>query len=159
MSTESPIEPKEIEELNKIVEGHGAKPESMLQILLDINNRFNYLPEEMLRILSERVGMPLAQVYSIATFFKAFSLTPRGRHIINVCQGTACHVKGGQKVNRRVEHELKIKDGETTGDRRYTMDNVRCLGCCSLAPVMVIDGETYSRLSSEKIPKILKQYE
>ena len=157
--SENLLQEQELQELEKIISLHGAKPESMLQILLDINNRFNYLPEPVLRYLSEKVGVPPAQVYSIATFFKAFSLTPRGRHVINICQGTACHVKGGQKVNQRMERELKIADGQTTNDQRFTMDNVRCLGCCSLAPVMVIDGETYSRLTPNKIPDILKVYE
>ena len=151
--------PVDLAFIDEVIGRYGGKADYTLQMLLDINNEFNYLPEEALRHLGDKVGMPQVQVYSLATFFKAFSLEPRGRHIISMCLGTACHVKGGAQIAKRLTRDLGIEDGETTEDMRYSLSSVRCLGACALAPVMVIDGETHSKLTVDDLPDILDGYE
>jgi len=105
-----------------------------------------------------RMNVPLTRVYSISTFYKAFSLKPRGKHLINVCLGTACHVRGGMKILERLERELGIKNEETTYDEKFSLKSVRCVGCCGLAPVIVIDNEFHGNLTQEMIPKVLAKY-
>jgi NADH-quinone oxidoreductase subunit E len=145
--------------IDAIVENYNGEVGQLIGILQDIQSSHNYLPKEALIRVSERLGIPLSQIFGVVTFFRAFSLRPRGRHQINVCLGTACHVRGGVRILDKLERDLGIKAGETTHDRRFTVDTVRCLGCCSLAPVMVIDEDTYGRLSQGGLPKLLKTYE
>jgi NADH-quinone oxidoreductase subunit E len=156
-ATEEP--PVDMEFVDQVIDRYGAQPHFALQMLLDINNEFNYLPQAALRHMAQRVKMAPSNLYSIATFFKAFSLKPRGRHIISLCLGTACHVNGAPKLFNRIKSELGIDDGETTEDMRFSLGTVRCLGACALAPVMVIDGETHSRLAPDQLPDILNDYE
>jgi NADH:ubiquinone oxidoreductase subunit E len=117
-----------------------------------------YLPKEVLIEISAKLDIPASQVYSVATFFKAFTLKPRGRHMISVCLGTACHVRGATDILSKLERDLGIEEGSTTEDIRFSLETVRCVGCCSLAPVVVIDKDTYGRLSQQKVPDILEQY-
>lgn len=142
-----------------VIDSFGGDLSQLIGILQDIQSHFNYLPREALVRVSERLEIPISQVYSVATFFKAFSLKPRGRHQINVCLGTACHVRGGARILGKLERDLKVEAGETTEDLRFTLDSVRCLGCCSLGPVVVIDNDTYGRLNQERVAKLLDQYE
>jgi len=131
---------------------------ALIAILQDLQKRFNYLPQELLRYVALRMNVPLTRVYGISTFYKAFSLKPRGKHLIDVCLGTACHVRGGMKILERLERDLGIKNGETTYDEKFSLKSVRCVGCCGLAPVVVIDDEFHGKLNQEMIPKILAKY-
>ncbi|MBU0514485.1 MAG: NAD(P)H-dependent oxidoreductase subunit E [Proteobacteria bacterium] len=151
--------PVDMEYVDQVIDRYGGQAHFALQMLLDINNEFNYLPQQALRHLARRVDMAPSNLYSIATFFKAFSLVPRGRHIISICLGTACHVKGQPQNYKRLQSDLAIEDGETTEDMRFSLQSVRCLGACALAPVMVIDDDTHSRLAPDQMLDILDTYE
>jgi NADH-quinone oxidoreductase subunit E len=130
----------------------------LVSILQDVQAELFYLPEEALKEVSRGLQVPLSRVYSVATFFKAFSLKPRGRHLINVCLGTACHVRGAVKVLDGIERKLGIKSGDTTQDSRYTLETVNCLGACALGPMVVIDGKYHGEMSSDKVDSLLDSY-
>jgi NADH:ubiquinone oxidoreductase subunit E len=132
---------------------------SLISILLDVQDVYNYLPEEALALVAEKLNIPLIKVYSAATFYKVFSLTPRGKHIINICVGTACHVRGGRRLVERVEKVLDIGVGETTEDMQFTLETVRCLGACALGPVVVVDGEYHGQMSTKKMDALIQHYE
>ncbi|MCX7983123.1 MAG: NAD(P)H-dependent oxidoreductase subunit E [Syntrophales bacterium] len=130
----------------------------IIAILQDIQGVYNYLPKEALSVISEEMDVPLSRVYEIATFYNSFSLKPRGKHMIEICAGTACHVQGAANILDRFERELGIKRGETTQDGLFTLEEVRCLGCCSLAAVVRLDGNIYPFVKQDDIPRILKKY-
>ena len=132
---------------------------SLISILLEIQSEYNYLPKEALIKVSEKLNIPLIHVYSVATFYKSFSLKPRGKHLITVCLGTACHVRGAPDVLNEIGNQLKIDVGETTPDNNFTLETVRCLGTCAIGPVITIDGKYYGQMNSKKIQSILKKYE
>lgn len=141
-----------------IIDKYNADKRQLISILQDIQAELYYLPRETLIQVSDTMDIPLSQVYSVATFFKAFSLTPRGKHLINVCLGTACHVRGASKVLEQIERSLKISRGETTGDSKFTLETVNCIGCCALGPVVNIDGEYFGQMSVGKVDSLLAQY-
>lgn len=145
-------------EVDRIVEQHDSRVTASIGILQDIQNRFSYLPEEALGRLAERLGVPLSRVYSLATFFKAFSLKPRGEHLICVCLGTACHVRGAPRLLDEVQRQLGVRPGETTEDNRFTLEAVNCLGACALGPLMVIDGEYHGNMDAKKLESVLNEY-
>jgi len=145
--------------INKIMEQYGKKQSGLIPILQDIQKHKGYLPQEELSLVAKELKVPLSRLYSLATFYKVFSLAPRGRHTINVCLGTACHVKGGAKLLDKLKRDLEINPGETTKDKRFTLEAVRCVGCCGLAPVVVIDGDFHGKLNQKKLEKVLKKYE
>lgn len=145
-------------DLEKVINKYKAEKGGIISVLQEINREYGYLPEDALKLVAKKMDVPLIQVYSIATFYTAFSLKPRGRHLINVCLGTACFVKGGNRILEKLERELGIKAGETTKELRYSLDTVHCIGCCSLAPVIRIDEDAYGRLKQEKVPEILKKH-
>lgn len=128
----------------------------LVSVLQDIQREYYYLPKEILVDVSQALNLPLSQIFSVATFFKAFSLEPRGRHLVNVCVGTACHVRGATRVLESIERETGIKSGETDADLKFSLEAVNCLGCCALGPVMVVDGEYHGKLSTAKVAEILK---
>jgi len=128
-------------------------------ILQDVQKEFNYLPREALIAVSEGLQTPLSEIFGIATFYKSFSLIPRGRHLIQVCLGTACHVRGGKRVLEFLERDLDIKEGETTPNLRFSLESVNCLGACALGPVMVVDGKYFGHVKLDKVENILKDYE
>lgn len=130
----------------------------LVSILRDIQAEYGYLPQEALARVGGCLGVPVSQVYGVATFFKAFSLKPRGRHVINVCLGTACHVRGGIKILEKLERNLQINRGETTPDARFTLETVNCIGACALGPMMTIDGKYHGQLTAEKVDAVLKKY-
>ncbi|HTF99393.1 MAG TPA: NADH-quinone oxidoreductase subunit NuoE [Nitrospirota bacterium] len=132
---------------------------NLISILHEVQSHYNYLPEDALRHLSKKTGVPVTRLYSIATFYHFFSLTPKGKHQVRVCLGTACHVKGGQRILDEMKRKLGVEEGETTPDMKYTLDAVRCIGACSLAPVMVVDNDTHSNVTSKKALDILKKYD
>ena len=147
-------------ELDNIIEtDFNNDSENLIMILQAIQGHYNYLPGPALRYLSGKIGVPLSQIYGVGTFYSTFSLEPRGRNIVSVCLGTACHVRGAEKVKERIEESLKITDGETTDDMRYTFESVRCIGCCSLGPVVKINEDIYGRITVAEIDKILEKYE
>jgi len=148
----------EVSKIDSVIEQYGAKESALLAILQDIQSEEKYLPKESLEYVSQKMGIPLAQVFRLATFYNALSLKPRGRHKVDVCLGTACHVRGGEKILDKMERDLGISVGETTKDKRFTLESVHCVGCCSLGPVAVIDGEVFGRLAQDKVPALLKEF-
>ena len=134
------------------------KPENIIEMMHDIQSEFNYLPKDILFKFSEYTKVPVSKIYSIASFYNAFSLDPKGKHRISVCMGTACHVQGAQKVLDNFKTKLKINEGETTEDLKYSLDAVRCVGCCGLAAVITIDKDLYGQVRLGKLDKILKSY-
>jgi NADH:ubiquinone oxidoreductase subunit E len=134
-------------------------PENIIMILQDITARYNYLPEVALSYVAKKLNMPKSHIFSVATFYKAFSLTPRGKYIINVCTGTACHVRGAEKIKETIEERLHIHEGETTEDLMFTLDTVRCLGCCALGPVITVNEKSHGGLDRKKTASLIEQYE
>jgi len=128
----------------------------LVSVLQDIQAEYNYLPKEALVQVSQGLDIPLSQVYSVATFFKAFSLKPRGRHLINVCLGTACHVRGAVRILEEIERELNIKPRETTEDFKYTLETVNCVGACALGPIVIVDGKYSGQMKSNKVKPLLE---
>lgn len=147
-----------ISEIREVIASHPGPEGRLLSILEAIQQKRRYLPEEDLRIVAQELKIPLSRVYGVATFYGAFSLEPKGKHLISVCHGTACHVRGAGQLTECLEKVLGIKEGETTADGLFTLESVRCLGCCSLSPVISIDGTTYGRVKPEQIPEIIAHY-
>jgi NADH-quinone oxidoreductase subunit E len=141
-----------------IIKRYDGDKTAMIAILQDVQEEFRYLPKEALSSISKQMEVPLTRIYEIATFYNAFSLKPRGRNLIEVCAGTACHVQGAANLMDRMERDLKISCGETTKDKKFTLAEVRCLGCCSLAPVARISGNIHPNLTQDQIPKVLTNY-
>jgi NADH:ubiquinone oxidoreductase subunit E len=133
--------------------------ENLIMILQAIQRRYNYLPKPAMTYLSAKIGVPYSKIYEVATFYSTFSLEPRGRNIISICLGTACHVRGAERIRERLHDSLKIADGQTTDDGRYTLESVRCIGCCSLGPVLKINEDMHGRIGTDEVEKVLGQYE
>jgi NADH-quinone oxidoreductase subunit E len=165
MNTAQPMENVQTDdidyiELDRIIEEeYDNDAENLIMILQAIQRCYNYLPRPALDYLSTKIDIPLSKIYGVATFYSTFSLEPRGRNIVSICLGTACHVRGAERVKERIQEALCICDGETTTDMRFTLESVRCIGCCSLGPVMKINEDIHSRIASDKVGKILDQYE
>lgn len=153
------LAPEELESIRRMVaDDFGNDPGNLIMILQAVNGRYKYLPQAALREVSASLGVPLSRIYGIATFYKAFSLEPRGIHTIKICVGTACHVRGAARLKDRLEDALHVGEGQTTDDRRFTLETVRCVGCCSLGPVVMIDEDTYSRTDSQTVIGALDHY-
>ena len=158
--TEVPLESKVKECVDRILAQYdGQTSESLLTILQQVNRQYRYLPRDIIEYLAQKLDLPVAAILRVATFYNVFSLKPRGVHTINVCMGTACFVKGSGVLLEKLKRELQIDDGETTKDQCFTLETVRCIGCCALAPAVRIDGETYANVRQREIPLILKKYE
>lgn len=149
----------EKEKVDQIIDKHNGDPGSLIQIMLDIQGEHNWLPKEALEYVAERLQVPLTRVQHIATFYKAFSLVPKGRHGVHICVGTACHVRGAQRVLDAVEDLTGIKPGETDLDLKFSLETVNCLGCCALGPVVEIDGKTHGKMAPAVMADVLKNYE
>lgn len=145
--------------IDNIIDRYQGEEGILIQVLLDVQHEYNWLPEDAMRRISDRLGVAFSEVYRVASFYKAMSLTPRGRHLIRVCLGTACHVRGGPRVLDKVEQALDINAGETTQDMKFTLERVNCLGCCALGPVIVVDGEAHGNLGPAKVEEILSRYD
>jgi NADH:ubiquinone oxidoreductase subunit E len=146
-------------ELDRIIdEEFDNDPENLVMILQAIQRLYNYLPRAALDYLAIKIGLPLSRIYGVATFYSTFSMKPRGRNIISICRGTACHVRGSAKVHEKVRQLLGIEDGETTPDGCFTLETVRCVGGCSLGPMVKINEEMIGRLTADQIKKILDSY-
>jgi len=144
--------------VSEILTRYQGDSSSIIAILQDIQEDFSYLPPPVLKFVSHELGIPLSRILSLATFYKAFSLKPKGKHPIHVCLGTACHVRGAQRIIEKFERDLGIKSGETSADREFSLDAVRCVGCCGLAPVVMIGEEVHGKVTQTKIPALLKKY-
>jgi len=136
---------------------YNYKTSNIIQILQDIQAKFNYLPKEALEYVSQRLKIPLSKIYSIATFYAAFSLNPRGKHLCTVCMGTACHVRGAQSILNEFERRLGINSGKTTKDMEHTLETVNCLGCCAIGPIVVYDGKYHGEFKLKDVAKLLKK--
>lgn len=145
--------------VESLIDSYVDKKEQLISLLQDVQAEFNYIPQDVLVKISQKLELPLSQVFSVATFFQAFSLKPRGRHTITVCLGTACHIRGGQRLVDKMERDFGLKPGETTEDQRFSLETANCLGCCALGPVVVVDGKYESKVNPDKLGKILKNYE
>ena len=141
--------------VDKIVAGYDAQPSALLAILQDIQKQQNWLPREALERVAEKLSVPVTRVYGMATFFRAFSLKPRGKHICTVCLGTACHVRGAPKLVEKLERDLKVQAGETTADMNITLETVNCVGACALGPLVILDGEYHGNMASAKLDKVM----
>jgi len=144
------------ETLDAILDRYDRNPAQLIPILQDVQREENYLPRETLELISQKLGIPIVRVYAVATFYKAFSLKPRGKHIIQVCMGTACHVRGGVRVLDKIERDFGVGPGETTEDMAFTLETVNCLGACALGPIVVVDGEYHGMMTPPKWDKIYK---
>ena len=150
---------KEItEKAQQIIDKYKGDPTSLIAILLDYQEAFSYLPREALAEVSKSMEIPLPRVYSIATFFKAFSLKQKGKYSIQVCMGTACHVRGADKIAEKFERELEVKTGDTTKDLQFSLQKVYCVGCCGLAPVVMVNEDVHAKITLQKIPAVVKKY-
>ncbi len=149
----------DIERIDAIIDRHGGGENSLIQVLLEIQREQHWLPSQVLGRVSERLGVPLARIQHVATFYKTFSLVPKGRHEIHICMGTACHVRGAQRVLDKVEDATGIQPGETDLELKFSLETVNCVGCCALGPVMEIDGKTHGKLSPADTADVLGSYE
>lgn len=145
--------------IETILRRHPQDPSSIIQVLLDVQNEYYYVPRDVLDYVSRYLDVPVSRTYHLATFYKAFSLKPKGKYPIAVCTGTACHVQGAIKIMEQIERELNIKEGETTADKKFSLESVRCLGCCGLAPVVTVGKNLHGKVPSSKVAKMLKQYQ
>ena len=144
---------------NDIIDKYEGKRTALISILHDIQDRFHYLPEKSLKKVARRLEMDLPEIYGVATFYKAFSLTPRGKHAVTLCLGTACHVRQGPKILAEVRRVLGIEPGQTTPDRQFSLNAVNCLGVCAIGPVMVLDGKFFGEMSPLKARRILGKFQ
>lgn len=147
------------ESIEAIIDRYQHDKGQLVAILQEVQSEYHYLQKDALEKVSEVMGIPMSQIYSVATFFKAFSLKPRGRHLINVCLGTACHVRGATKVLEKVERDLEIDRGETTPDLKFTLETVNCVGACALGPMVIVDGEYSGQMKVDKVETLLNQYD
>ncbi len=148
----------DIKRVDAIVDAHGCNRDSLISILQDVQAEYCYLPEDVIRRVAVRLRLPVIQVYGVATFFKAFSLKPRGEHLVHVCLGTACHVRGAPAVLDEVKRQLDVEAGETTRDMKFTLETVNCLGACALGPILVVDGKYQGQMRPGKVKGTFKQY-
>lgn len=149
---------EKMEKLEHILIEHKNQQGALMPVLHETQELFGYIPEEVQKRISEVLNIPLAEIYGVATFYSRFTLKPRGKYTISVCLGTACYVKDSQGVLDRLEEELKVAAGETTEDGKFTLEATRCLGCCGLAPVMMINEDVFGKLVPDDIAEILKKY-
>ena len=149
----------DIERIDQIIDKHQGEASSLIQVLLEIQSENHWLPKAALERVSEKLHVPISRIQHIATFYKAFSLVPRGRHEVHICMGTACHVRGATRILDTVQDLIGIKPGEMDLDLKFSLETVNCLGCCALGPVMEINGKTHGKLSPAETLDVLKSYD
>jgi len=140
--------------LETILDNRRSQPQQLIEVLQDVQEAFGYIPEDVMTTVSKELGVPVIEVYQVANFYKAFSLSPRGRHIITVCMGTACHVRGAPRLLDDVKGQLNIEPGQTTQDNLFTLQRVNCLGACALGPIVVLDGKYHRNMTPNKLRKL-----
>jgi len=145
-------------QIDAIIKRYGSDREALLMIMQDISDLYNYVPPEVVPVLVDRLGVRESLIYSVATFYKTISLVPRGKYIVHVCTGTACHVRGAEKIMEALEGELHVGQGETTADGMFTIEGVRCIGCCASGPVITVNKETHGGLDRSQALEILENY-
>jgi NADH-quinone oxidoreductase subunit E len=145
--------------VDEIIDRYEGERGGLIQLLLDIQSELKWIPKEAIERINQRLNIPVSQIYRVASFYKAMSLTPKGKHVVSVCLGTACHVRGGPRIMDRAKESLGINAGETTPDMMFTLERVNCLGCCALGPVLVVDGEYHGKMAPGKVKEILKNYD
>lgn len=145
--------------IDQIIDKYVNEEGVLIQLLLDIQREFNWIPKEAIKRISERLKIPYSQIFRVASFYTALSLKPIGRHLVRVCVGTACYVRGGPRILNSLEIKLGIKSGETTEDDKFTLETVNCLGCCALGPVIEIDKQYFGKLNAAKLDKLLASYD
>jgi NADH-quinone oxidoreductase subunit E len=155
----SDISEEMLEKINAVITTHKSTPGAVITVLRECQDIVGYLPLELIDYISEGLSISRSEVFGVATFYSLFSMEPKGKHIIKCCLGTACYVKGIKEVMIRVSNEYQLEEGQTTPDRRFSLEAVRCLGACGLAPVVVVDGDTHGAVSSDKVIDILERYE
>ncbi len=145
--------------LESILSRYEGESADLIPVLQDIQDSYNYLPQDELTLVADRLNVPLTQIYSVATFYKMFSLVPKGEHQLKVCLGTTCHLRGGQRLVDSLSSRLGCEVGYTTKDGAFSLETVGCLGSCAQAPVMMIDDKYFARVTVDKVPKVLKLYQ
>ncbi len=150
--------PEQLDKLNKIIEKHKGKPGGLIPVLEEAQVSLEYLPMSVQKKIAKELNLPLSRVYGVVTFYSFFTMTPRGKHTVRVCLGTACYVRGGKAIAETLQKEFGINDGETTPDRMFTLETIRCLGACGLGPVVVVDEDVHGRMKPSKVKEILAQY-
>jgi len=150
--------PEQIAKLNKIIEKHKGKPGGLIPVLEEAQVALEYLPVSVQKKIARELNLPVSRVYGVVTFYSFFTMTPRGKHTVRVCLGTACYVRGGKALSETLQKEFGISEGETTPDRMFTFESVRCLGACGLGPVVVVDEDVHGRVKPSKVKEILNQY-
>ncbi|MDD2672373.1 MAG: NAD(P)H-dependent oxidoreductase subunit E [Syntrophales bacterium] len=150
--------PEQIEKLDRIIRKFKGKPGGLIPVLEEAQMVLDYLPVSVQERIAGGLNLPLAQVFGVVTFYSFFTMTPRGKHTVRVCLGTACYVRGGKTISESLEKEFGIKEGETTPDRMFTFETVRCLGACGLAPVIVVDENVHGKVKSAKLKETLQKY-
>ncbi|MEA2013781.1 MAG: NAD(P)H-dependent oxidoreductase subunit E [Thermodesulfobacteriota bacterium] len=150
--------PKQIKELDGIIEEHKGQPGGLIPVLERAQELLGFLPIPVQKRVGRKLDIPFSHVYGVVTFYSFFTMQPRGKHTVRVCLGTACYVRGGKKIAKNVEALLGIKEGETTPDRMFTYETIRCLGACGLGPVVVVDENVHGRVKPDKLKNILQQY-
>jgi NADH-quinone oxidoreductase subunit E len=148
----------DLKKVEGVIDKYKGEGGALIAILQDVQAEYNYLPPDALKSVADKLNVPLISVYGIATFYRAFSLKPRGKHLVTVCLGTACHVRGAKRILAEVQKRLNVKRGETTEDKTFTLETVNCLGCCAIGPVVVVDGEYYGQTTTAKVDPILEKY-
>jgi len=149
----------DLSQVDSIIEPYLGRKEMVIPILQKVQEHFGYLPRPAMEHVSRRMRIPLSRLYGVTTFYAQFKLKPRGRNIIRVCKGTACHIQGSPKISERIEEILDVESGDTTEDLRFTLEEVACIGCCALAPVIMINDDPHGRLTPDKVKDILESYE
>jgi NADH-quinone oxidoreductase subunit E len=144
--------------VDRILKRYKDNKTALISILQDIQEKYNYLPVQALKEVAEKLNIELINVYAVATFYKSLRLSPQGKHTITVCTGTACHVRGTNKILDEIQSQLGIAPGDTTQDKKFTFNTVNCLGACAIGPIMVVDGKYYGQMTPIKVKKILKEY-
>ena len=147
------------ERIDQIIDKHQGEASSLIQVLLEIQSENHWLPKEVLERVSKKLQVPVSRIQHITSFYKAFSLVPKGRHEVHICMGTACHVRGAKRILETVQDQTGIKPGETDLDLKFSLETVNCVGCCALGPVMEIDGKTHGKISTSETTDVLKSYE
>lgn len=147
-----------VKQIEKIIERYQNEKTPLMMILSDIQNEYGYIPLEVQELVSEKTGIPVAEIYGVVTFYSFFSLTPKGKYVVGVCLGTACYVKGSQQVLDKFAELLNIKPGQTTEDGLFTLDALRCIGACGIAPALTINGKVYPKVAIADVAKIVEEY-
>ena len=149
---------EQLSQLNKIIDKHKGKPGGLIPVLEEAQVALEYLPMSVQKKIAKELNLPLSRVYGVVTFYSFFTMTPRGKHTVRVCLGTACYVRGGKAIAETLQKDLGINEGETTPDRMFTLETIRCLGACGLGPVVVVDEDVHGRMKPSKVKEILAQY-